>query len=104
MSALDDLAQWASEEDEPKVREFKGIFGDEVAKAFKARGHGTWAWKKGMRADRGAKSVVDYRDEKHVWLAPRSAKRRRVSKATMVDEALKEMKIKGSVTTLQDKR
>lgn len=71
-----------------------------VGKAFKAKGHGAWAWKKGMRADRGAKSVVDYRDEKHVWLSPRSKKRRQAMKAMIVDEAIKS----SGIITLKDKR
>lgn len=87
MSILDDLATWAAEEDEepssPKDVKFFVVRGTD----FKAKGHGTWAWKKGMRANRGAKYVVDPQDETHVWFSP-THRARRVDKARMVDEAI----------------
>jgi len=98
VSALDDINRWSHEEPtSPKDVEFHVV----RAPAFKARGHGSWAWKKGMKADRGAHSVVDYRDEKHLWLMPRSKFRRKVNKSDMVNEAIKSA---GHIITLADRK
>jgi hypothetical protein len=83
-------------DDEPRKRDW-----NITSAGFKARGHGAWAWKKGMRADRGAKSIVDPRNEGHVWLAPRSQRRRRIDKTAIVNEAIKSS---GSITTMADKK
>jgi hypothetical protein len=102
MSALDDLNRWAREDDEdaqPKSVDFYVV----QAPAFKAKGHGTWAWRKGLKADRGAKSLVDPRDEGHLWLSPRSQKRRRIDKSQMVDEAIRSTS-SINLITLADRR
>ena len=62
---------------------------------FKAKGHGAWAWKKGMRANRPPKYVLDHRDERLVWMRPTSKRRRGTNKALLVNEALRSYGIDG---------
>jgi hypothetical protein len=96
MSWYDERDPALSLDHQPRKRDWKI-----ESTGFKARGHGAWAWHKGQRADRSPKYLIDPRDERIVWLRPRSKRRRAVDKARVVDEAIRS---KGThITTLDDR-